>query len=139
MILSKKASEYLNGAKTCVVGFDAGKVYIFKPTAKLAKAVAANDHVHLNHGKKGGTSFAASAILQDAGTFGTHLYNYKESGNQSFPCEINAKEECLVFTLPVGSLTKRPFTARKKKVVAPATKATPGSTSGEPIPELDLS
>src|ERR1035441_9290907 len=95
MILSKKASEFMNGAKTCVVGFENGKFFIFKPTAKLVKGVAANDHIHLNHGKKGGTSFAASAILRDAGTFGGHLYDFKESGNQSFPCEINAKEECL--------------------------------------------
>ena len=108
--------------------------------AKAVAKVEDKDKIALRAAKKGGTvSFAGSAILKDAATFGSHIYDYKASGNQTFVISEDTKNGCLTFELPKGSLTPKPVVHREKKVKAPASvQAEVGSTMILPEPELEL-
>ena len=139
IVLSKKAGAFFGEDKTCVMAFDAGKVYLFRPTAKQALKSEAKDHIRWNRGKKSKSlSFSAGKVLRDEESFGTYLYDFKASGNQSFPAELDEKSGAVTFIIPAGSLAKRPITHRAKKVVAPAVKATPDSTTGKAVSEEEL-
>jgi hypothetical protein len=148
IVLSALSTAALNGATKVVMAFEGAKAYVFPSTAAAVKKVAEADMIGLNKAKKGGTvSFSGAAILRAAMGFGaSHVYDFKTSGNQSFPVTVHEKEGCLSFELPTH-LTKRPVTARKPraKKVAAGTQANPGSTDGTPVgqnaqkePELQL-
>ena len=139
--LSKMCAEFIGKAKTLVMAFDATTVYLFKPTAKTVAKVPIEDHVKLSYPaqkegqpEKHGCTFSGAQILRHANEYGASgLYDFKASGNQSFPATMDEKNGCITFTLPVGAVARRPFTPRKKKVVAPATNANPGEVAGTPV------
>lgn len=137
--LSSIATKFFGGDAKLVMGFDAGKVYLFRSDAKVVAKVADQDKISIRYAKKGGTSgFSGSAILRDTNTFGNHIYDFKASGNQSFPCTEDAKNGCLIFDLPAGKLAPKPVVHREKKVKSAGTVANPGETSGTPLETEEL-
>ena len=137
--LSKLCSEFLNKASTLVMAFDGTIAYLFRPTAKAVAKLGQEYHCKLNYPKqkegqpeKHGCTFSGATVLRHANEFGASgLYDFKASGNQSFPATLDEKNGCITFTLPVGAIARRPFTPRKKK--APATNANPGEVVGQPV------
>jgi hypothetical protein len=139
VVFSKLATEALAGAKKVVAAFDGATMYVFQSGAKLVAKVAPEDQISLSFSKKGGTaSFSGAAILRAAVDFGaSHLYDFKNSGNQTFIPVNDEKNGCLKWTLP-EKLTARPVVKRAKKAKATATNANPGSTDGTPVMEDEL-
>jgi hypothetical protein len=137
--LSSLSTKFFGGDKKLVMGFDNGKVYLFKSDAKVVAKVSDADKIDIRYATKGGTSaFSGSAILRDANTFGTHLYDFKASGNQTFACTEDLKNGCLVFELPAGALTPKPVVHRAKKSKDVGTVANPGETAGTPLDTEEL-
>lgn len=70
-----------------------------------------------------GTISSMSPIMRDAG------YEYKKSGQQSFPVTLG-NDGVLSFELPSGALTPKPKTPRKKKASTVAAAAPAPAVSG---------
>jgi hypothetical protein len=139
IVFSKLATAALNGSKKVVVAFDGATMYVFQSGAKLVAKVAPEDMISLSFAKKGGTaSFSGAAILRAARDFGaSHVYDFKASGNQTFPPTVDDKNGCVKITLP-EKLAARPVTKRAKKVkVATGTVANPAETHGTPVGEQE--
>lgn len=116
---SKLAIEWLGKPATTVMGVDGGKVYFFKPDAKAVAKVEEKDRVELKYGKKSTNAyFAGASMLRSADVFGTHLYDFKASGNQSFVPVMDEKNDALVIDLPNGALAAKPVVKRVPKVKA---------------------
>jgi hypothetical protein len=140
IVFSSLATKALNGASKVAMGFDGAKAFVFPQGAKLIAKVEDKDLITVSKSKKTGTiSFSGAAILRAARDFGaSHTYDFKSSGNQSFPVEVNAKNECLTFVLP-EKMEPKPVVARKpRKKLASATVAEVGSTVGTPVQEEEL-
>ena len=139
IVFSTLASKALNGAEKVVMAFDGGKAYVFQSGAKLVAKVDHKDMITVSKSKKNGTvSFSGAAILRAARDFGaSHTYDFKGSGNQSFPVTVDEKNQALVFELP-EKLTARPVVKRVKKPKVTAMVANPGEISGVPVGEEEL-
>lgn len=143
IMLSTLSTKLLGGVRKVALAFDKGKVFLFFPDAPIVKKadMEDKDFVVLKDSKKGGqVYFGGAALLRDAKTFGDHIYNFSDSGNQTFALVMDEKNKALTFDLPKGAIAKRPVTARKKKAKAPAgVKAEVGSTQVlDEEPELVL-
>src|ERR1017187_4043374 len=139
IVLSSLATKALAGAKKGVAAFDGATMYFFTEGAKAIAKVDPKDMINLSYSKKGGTAaFGGGAILRAAKEYGaSHLYDFKGSGNQTFPVTVNEKNGCISWDLPTH-LTARPVVKRPKKVKATAMVANPGKTSGVPVMEDEL-
>jgi hypothetical protein len=135
------ATKFLNGGRKVALGFDAGKVYFIRPDNKTAAKAEDKDFLVLKApqpDKKTG-KVKSNILYLSFGTalgtvFGDHLYNFKDSGSQSFPVTLDEKNALMYFTLPNGALPKKPFVPRKKKQKPPTgvngSPATAGATAG---------
>lgn len=122
--LSKLAADFMEKAATTVLAFDGMKVYLFKPTSKSVAKVPVEEQYKINWAKKGGSAtIGAGSILRIADKYDGVIYDYKSSGNQTFPATKDEKNGALVFEVVAGSLTPKVTAPRKKKVksVAPVT------------------
>ncbi len=138
--LSSLATKAINGATHLALAFDNGKVMLFTPDAPIvAKAkLDTKDMIELRKAKKGGTvSFSGAAILRDANTFGTKLYDFKSSGNQTFAVTVDEKNKAVTFELPEGKMTPKPVVKRERKVKPASVKAEAGSTVAISEPATD--
>jgi hypothetical protein len=132
---STKATKALGeGTVKIAIAFDADsrKLLIVPKGAKAVAKLPDSEFFDLRQ-VKGGTSAISGggSFLKSSAVFGTALYDYAKSGNQSF--DVTVEKEGISFTLPAGSLTARPVVHRVKKVKAAATVANPGSTVGTPV------
>lgn len=138
VVLSSIASKFLNGTEKVFMAFDATKVYLFTPESPVvskavkAKQIAENDGITLRKSKKSSqVVFSASTLLQHATEYGASVvYDYKGSGNQTFPATEDEKNGCITFTLPVeGRLTPKPVMKRTKRLASVGAEV--GSTVAE--------
>jgi len=134
ILLSSLCSKFLNEAKGVFVAFDAAKIYLVKPDAKLAAKEDPKYLRQVRYSKKSGAAaITASSTLDAATEYGaSHVYDYRKSGNQTFSVTADEKNGYLWFEVPT-SLTPKPVQKRVKKVKPAATKATPGAESGTPV------
>lgn len=85
------------------------------------KAVA----VTLRTSKKStGSYFGGASLLKSEKIFGSELYDYRASGNQTFDVE-SPKAGVIQFTVPKGSLVKKEVKPRKKKTTQATAQAVP--------------
>ena len=135
--LTSLAAKALNGVNHIAMAFMGQDVFLLIPDAPLVtKAkLETKDMIGLNKAKKGGTvSFPGTAVLDKMVEYGADAkYEFRASGNQTFPATWDEKNKALKFTLPAGSLTPKPVTHREKKVKVSAVKAEAGSISGTAV------
>jgi hypothetical protein len=134
--LSVLATKALGeGATEVTIAYDPDTraVMIYGPSAKIKKLQPhAADWIKLNVNKKStAVDFAASQLFRFG--FAEPLYNFSDSGNQSFAATCDEKQQIVSFTIPAGAIAKRPVTPRKKKEpkVQTGTAAAPAETEGE--------
>ncbi len=130
--------KLMNGEVKAGLGVDkeTGEVTVYpKGNAAIAKA----DEKTLftfGVGKKSGMFLSAGNFLKMA--FGDHVYDYANSGNQSFDVTINEKKGTFSFTLPEGALTPKPKAVRKPRKSKPSSvKAEVGSTEALKVEEVE--
>lgn len=142
MTLSSLATKALEGATHVAIGYESKKGLIFLPTAPLVVKgkLELKDMIELRKAKKGGTvSFSAAAVLRDTKTFIDYVYDFKNSGNQTFAITIDEKNKVLSFDLPNGALTPKVVTPRVRKPKPPTSiRAEAGSTEEVQEEELKL-
>ncbi len=112
---SPQASKVFGGKTMALIGWDAKtRVLSVQAFAKVPKDFTQEDMFTIGYAKKSNAAyFSASAILQDKDTgIG---YDYKTSGNQSFPVTMDEKTSSASFKLPAGAMTPKPVTPRKSK------------------------
>lgn len=124
---SPMASKAFEGRKFGLASWDEGSrtmefMAFAKPPKIAGEQYKEEDMFTIGYQKKSKSAyFAGSSMLQDAKL--NIGYDYKESGNQTFPVQANEKEHKVTFHLPEGKLQAKPVQVRKKKTtnLAPAT------------------
>lgn len=153
LTLNPVAATYLNanGNGKVVLGFDSatGTVYLLRPDHKSAAKVDEKDFIYFKAPKtkegkksKGNILTLSFGTALQAGLGVDHVYDYKNSGSQTFAMKLGDDKNPLIsFVLPKGVLPKRPVVKRQRKpkpappVAASATQQVNGApVTTPPVP-----
>lgn len=142
--LSANCSKLFGTNRKAAVGFDNTArtltIAVASP-ALIKKYKLSEDSLFLvKENKKGKTLFfAGTSLLRNLETFENKLYDYRESGNQNFPADVDEATGMISIVLPVGALKKVPTVKRtpRKKKDSPNVPAS-GDKTGATSDELEL-
>lgn len=129
------ASKGFDGKVTALVGWDSkSRTMSVQAFKGVPKGYTEADCFTLGSSKKSHVAyFSASALLQDADTgIG---YDYKSSGNQTFPATVDEKTNSVSWKVPEGTMTPKPVTKREKKAKTPEVAKTAGAGVGAVLEE----